>query len=786
MSKKARNKKVNVSNQPDHQQQGEQSVMPQPEQLMNQAEQAGKAESMTTVLQEPVVSAEINNLFPLDKATGLSGFWQNLWAKGFNLYMLFALCFGFYLAFWFLFTDAHFNEEALLFFIRPVKLSLLVLGRYGFDGISLCFEEFDTWYGYGFFFFPAIIYSLGLSGIFLNNLWLLCALLSQMVVMLPFLLFDDRRKQLVFFLLLFSFPLVQISVKSGSLHSWVVFFMLMAIFLRENRRDYSHASTIGFVFFAALACIFKHLGFVLLLIYFLANALQTWALNNSWRRLFGPFVLTLFIAGPFYLFSQPVSYSGLFFGHHGGFGFSDMLILLFGLGFFMFHFQEQIKGVFRQENTCFAGHLKWLLLWILLFMLFDVLMFSSGLFAQKFRFYLFIVAYVALVYHLLPKISADKAVFYFLFFFAYGFSFFLYLFAHHVDFFVFPLLIWLYLFYSEYQGRKMVYLLIGLGILVSNFFPTQYWFAKNELGFLQAFYGRVCASATWSPLNWSKMPINELQRDLDFVIGSHVRFPKDKELYGLSFNMNFQTVQELNPVKHSNQWSPYFNINKLPLADADLLIELQLQARTQLFTDWSEKSTVSILLRGISPELEFVEANMTLDDWLVDHELTSLRFISSKEKASLMSAIGFTYYSWLKTTGLLYKHYYSFEIPIKNPYVTVYLHESLFSEKGEWFSSPESRFLDGFIERLRRKKEARKYFLLSEPYFDMKEPNWLQAYIYLLQASALDPDSSDIQNDLMIATEMLMEQKPHLFPWQISSDEIDEIDEIDEDDINIK
>jgi hypothetical protein len=690
-------------------------------------------------------------------------FWRNLWAKGFSLYVLFALFFGIYLILWFQFTDAHFNEEALLFFMRPVELSVLILSRYGFSEMSLCFEEFDRWYGFGFFFFPALIYGLGLSAVFLENLWLLCVLLAQMVALLPFLLFDDRKKQFFFFLLLFSFPLVQISIKSGSLHSWIVFLMLIAVFLRENRRDYSRASVAGFVVFASLACIFKHLGFVLLLIYFLASALHVRASGESLRRLSGPFLLVLLIAAPFYLSSRPLLYSDLFFGHRSGFGFIDAVFLCLALSLFVYYCRAQIKSIFRRSGGVFAANPWWLVFWLLLFAGFDLLMFSGGLVSIKFRFYLFISAYFGLIYHLWAKVPGERATLYFLFFLSYGFSLFLYIFAHHIDFFVFPMVIWLYLFCCEYQKKKAIYVFIGLGLLFSNFFPTQYWFASADLPALHAFYGRVCASATWSPLNWSEMPINGLKRKMDQIISNYVRFNRKQDLYGLSVDLNTQTVQELNPVKHSDLWSPYFNMNRLPITESELPKEFLLQGKEKIFREWSSKGTVSILMKGMRPDLEFTETAVPLEEWFVDNEYKNFSRMTPGMKATLISAIGFSYFAWLQETELLYKHYVAFDIPAKKPYMTVFLHESLLSDKGEWYADAHSRFLDGFVEVLRRKRKAGQHFLQAEPYFDAEEPDWMQAYLHLLPAYALDPDSAEIERDYQIARERLKERYPYLF-----------------------
>ena len=153
---------------------------------------------------------------------------MNKLSKKISLYFIFFISFSIYLSYWIYYTNTYYNEEALQFFYYPILKSLVVLDYFSWDGISFLLEGFDSWYPTGVLIFPISIYSFGLSNLILKFPWVLNLALGSLFLVIPFLFLKKKEELILYFFLFLTNPLIIISIKSFSAHSWIIAFCLIS------------------------------------------------------------------------------------------------------------------------------------------------------------------------------------------------------------------------------------------------------------------------------------------------------------------------------------------------------------------------------------------------------------------------------------------------------------------------------------------------------------------------------------------------------------------------------
>lgn len=583
-------------------------------------------------------------------------------------------------ALWFVYTDAYMNEQALHTFYQPILRGIHIFQHFFPQGFDLILETHDYPFPYGIYIFPLFFYLLGGGNLILQMPFILCLLLLALLMVACSCSFGSSRQSISLFLLIFCFPLFQVSLKGFSPHSWntlcgFLFFVFFERFTKTgNRKNLLIAMISG------IMCIsIKHFGLSIVVLYFLCRIFA--ALCR--RQAYVPDLLYLCgcvgIGGLFYPRDGLWGYAKAMFQHNPRFSCTDSLgivIVFLILISFCIWLVRAKSPLFTARKL--AGKWFFIPFYLLFLGLYLALIWQENY--QSTHLYLFLSLYALMTCCSWRWIPLNAIGNYIFFYTSLGMGFFLFLFASHIDFLVFPFLILFYLAIQENLVRSCLILLCLSGLIVSNLSnsSSEKLNAYGEISCFALVEEHVFNSFSWNPWSWQPRQMNQIKREMEILLNPFLS--TNQELTGFCTNMNFKATQEM-------IWSPYFNFadGLINLGDEKLILEKIIKhGETNFFHDLHQAKRIEIIIEALAHWDQYNE-NENLNLTYFIEELNTHQELNQALKAEFLTYLSQRWLKFLRETQLL-KDYNSYLLPADYPLVLLHIRHNVSSVKGD---SPE-------------------------------------------------------------------------------------------------
>jgi hypothetical protein len=571
---------------------------------------------------------------------------------------------------WFVLTDAHVNEQALHTLYLPFVRTLRILDYFSFDGLELLKEVHHGNYPYGIYILPLLFYVTGLG--FLGTSWpfLLCILLLSLFASACFLAFPATKPSMKLFVLIFSFPLFQISLKSFSPHSWNVLFGLLMVILLESAEEEKGGGFFRFRYLCGILCgilcvAVKHFGALIVILYFVCHLCMALCHRKPFFHYLSGLFLCLFAGSFFYSGEGFWFYIEVMFLHNPYFDFFDGIIIIsLFLAFSAFIIWWFRRRPLRSSDMKLAG--RGLFVWLQIgFFLVYMGLTRPGENGSVY-FYLFFTVFSLSAFWTLFMVPAASMALYAVFYATMGTAWFFFLFAYHIDFFVFPFLLLFYLSVREGLSRFSLFFLVLCGLFVSN------WFEFFQSGLYKSVPGAVAMgieerlfnSFSWRPLDWQPMQMKKIRQETAQILHPYLL---DGRVYGLAANMNFKAQQEMN-------WPPYFFVDGALGREEQTLQEISASDYKECFLRWHEEGRVPVLVEAMNHWNQYESGGNNFELSFFIRELASDK--GPAIRADFVSFIGDQFMVFMRETGLL-TDYKSYPIPAEYPLLWLHVRKDL-------------------------------------------------------------------------------------------------------------
>ena len=666
-----------------------------------------------------------------------------------------ALCLT-YLWFWIEFTDPFPDRDSIHQLYFPYLNSLGMASVFSSDPLFLKSAFLHT-YPWGIALVSSVIGTLGLSELAFNYPWHLPLLFCLPLCFIACSQDLDTRDKCLFMFILFFCPMVQIAIKSYSLHGLITLLTLPGALMFIRGLDGSSGAhlVLGLIliFYAATL---KHLGLVHLLN--LALGYFLWSLLRgqfSWKHFF-VFGLGLLCLILFYPKSGLNDYINIAFSHNprlDPFWFSILVFLLVCLlsVALVIVSKSSRRGNLPQFFRNGRG--------VLLSLLLAILMVSFGADQVGFELMIlsFVTGYVALFFCIRNyDLRSVKGLMYILilFTFTHGsvlyFSFLGQIFAN----FFLPIgLIFVVSFNESSKTSRL--LLASLALVLSNFSPN---LDKSERWFWEwghHFYSRGLNGMHQNPLGWHSSSLNALRQDVysNLEKGSFDPFRRN---YPILFSgLHFHTrLQFLNP---PSIWS-YTPEMILPERIRD--DQLRALGRRLAESGGMEK----VLQEGIFPI--WIHSPKPWTQYPVyEHKCDDFQKIVGAEEAGWQDLLNDCLVQGLRYSKILVDEYNPFYFSAGKQKMSLFVHKSLRKKsvpekfgleefRAQWNWYEELSFLDRIsFTGVTPTDRSFEYFRRAN--LGMESGDWLGAWRWLQKGLKIEPDHKEMLQDLEIVEKEL-------------------------------
>ena len=657
---------------------------------------------------------------------------------------------------WVRYTNPFPDRDSLHQLFFPYLNSLKLAGEFSWDPFFLK-SAFLYTYPWGLALLSSILGLLGLSSLAFASPWHLPALFCAPLALVSAFQDLSRRDRFLFFLTLLYCPVVQIAMKSYSLHGLITLLVLPGVLLVYRGLVISSRGMFWFgVVLIWYSATLKHLGLVhllnLMFCYFLWQMLRS---TFRFKDLFAGLALILALV-PFYLLQGIKDYTGVAFSHNPRLDpllFSLLIISIFVLSWVFLIWtsrknKEKIPLEFFRNGR---GVLSFCFVSVL------IVSFGADQWGLELMGLSFVLGYAFLAYFLRNfQLESPKALLYLgvLVTFIHGsilyFSFLGQIFA---NFFLPVGLVFVLSFYESTPRFRLVLALFAVGI--SNFSPgldrCERWFW--EWG--HHYHTRGLNALHQNPLGWNPSTLAPLRMDLENVLRER-SFPENRSALPVLFSgLHFHTrLQFLYP---PNTWGP---IPELILPE-----HLRYDRLDALGTRLGEKGGMEEILReGFFPI--WIHSDHPWTSYPVHaHSCESFEEKAGNLQDGWEDLINDCLVQGLRESEILHDEYRRVEFWRGAQAIDLYLHRSLLSKptrkrfgwdefQAQWEWYQDLSVLEKiFFSKISPSERAFEYFRRANDHMEQKD--WLGAWHLLRKGLETEPGHQEMLKDLAIVEEEL-------------------------------
>ena len=642
-------------------------------------------------------------------------------------------------------------------FLNYLQASKFISATPGFL-TEVCFSGS---YPTGSAIFPWLISVLGLQDSFINNPFQLYSILLIPVACIPYYFKINNQSRLLLGLVILALPITQISLKGFSLHSFNVFFALLAILSFQSYLEHKRFKDLAaFIFCFWIAVICKHLGAFYLLNF--AFSYLIWSFFYSKQidhRIVISIIVILAASLPFYPIEKLHNYLLGLITHNPHIS----LELFFTASFLLLVTAALILLMLKSfssnevKPTLNKGPL---ITFVLLGFATLLCMIPYDAYTGNINVILFfVIGYGLLAWLLMSYHIADARGFLYLFSaITYINSTLLYCSligkTYYIFFLPISLVAILEFLDTKSSFKRMLALLIA--IVLSNFFPSIENLQKRLGDRGEDIYVNAFNSIYINPLGWENCEIPRLRREMSRIF-STVQINKNTDFY-ITENMHFQTKLSLEfPKNFFFPFTSIYRVDNLPKSELIKLYDEYKHYETNVFAKWVDQKQIPFLLIGEKPFIKNVENTPALEE-LIKSESFELR--------SFAQSLGSEYIKFLEKNHTFNKLYLCTLIPQKKSRLRVCTLKSLIvnnATDNSWnnhlikiatdYEMEQSRPLPNWIKNLdeenqKRLLEKRAGTLYGELELESESLSIEKKYERLRKILELDPNHSGAKQDI--------------------------------------
>ncbi len=524
-------------------------------------------------------------------------------------------------------------------FLNYLQASKFIIATPGFL-TDVCFSGS---YPFGSAIFPWLISVLGLQDYFINNPFQLYSILLFPIACIPYYFDINNRSRILLGLLILALPITQISLKGFSLHSFNVFFALIAVLSFRSyliRKEFKCLLIFIICFWIAVIC--KHLGAFYLVNFVFAYLL--WSLiylRSINQKIVIAFIVIIAISIPFYPMAKLNAYLAGIITHNPHisleFFFTACLLILTITSFILL----LLKKFSLATNKPILHKGPSLTLLLLLFATTLCMIPYDAYTGNTHVIIFFIVGYSLIAWFLMKHNVANTRGFIYLFSaITFVNSTLLYCSLIGKTYYIFflPISLIAILEFLDTKSAVKRCLTLVIAVILSNFFPSIEYLHKLIGDRGEDIYVNAFNSIYVNPLGWEICEIPELRKAMAKIV-SRLEMDKNTDFY-IADNMHFQTKLSLEfPDNFFFSFDSIYRLDNLP---KDKLIELYNEYKRhkkQLFAQWVDQKKIPFLLIGKKPFIQNVESPTSLEQLLK---------LESFELRSFAKSLGSEYINSLK------------------------------------------------------------------------------------------------------------------------------------------
>ena len=640
------------------------------------------------------------------------------------------------------------DRDSVHQFLFPVLNYLKASSQLGNDFLYLnqvMLDKFPT----GILALPWLVSLVGLQELFLSSPWLFDFFLLIPLCIAAWLAPVPASRRWLFLCLLFFFPPVQVALKNLNLHSFTIISCLAGIFLfQDYRRSSSKGSLIAAVLFFWFSCAVKHLGVILFLDLWLVYLLWLRRRGESLTPAVMGGILILCLSIPFYPLDGFLPYLESLIRTNPNLN-PIWIYAMFGSGLFLMLFAwfQGVTESFGRSETGISFARIWFFVLNALVVLFIVCM-GSDFHGLTWLLLCFIAGNGVLVAFLRWRqfeTERGLVILAFLLLSVTALVFYFSMLGQISAFFVLPLLLLLLLIVREAKSTLRPWILAGVFVLASNFFP-----ALHELeslfgsgGFF--LYAKGFNMLHQNPLGWQRSGISRNRDDLRRILEAY-RFKVYHEPVALlRHGIHHHIAVELTfPEQYLYEIPPMELVDQMSSEKSRAYYHLYLSDREFFFTSVAQAGEIPLMISGRNLYTRY-EGNGHKADFPVAEAENEARMLSA---SSLQVWFHDAYFRFLKEREYLEKYYRKHSIGEDPQSLTIFVHKKIEENSSPTGESPRlaSLLLDYREYRDPGLKKARELFLRSNSYFDQKR--FLEAYVLLKSATEMAPNHQEIRKDL--------------------------------------
>ncbi len=569
-------------------------------------------------------------------------------------------------------------------FLNYLKASKFVSAEPSFI-TEICFSGS---YPSGSAIFPWLISLIGLQDTFIDNPFLLYTLFLFLIAAIPYYFNLNNHSRLQLGLLILALPIVQISLKGFSLHTFNVLFAVIALL---SFRSYLALKKLKYLaifilcFWISVIC--KHLG-----AFYLFNFAFTFLIYSIYSKKIDikvPLALLIIsIASlPFYPLQNLKDYLLEVITHNPHIS----LYEFFSIGFIfvaiatsILYFISKHASLGLKPRLCKGPLISSMLT---IFAGFLCTIQYDAYTGNKHVIVFFFLGYSFLAWLISHYNLKNSHGFFYLFCtITYINSTLLYCSLIGKTFYIFflPIILIAILEYLDTESLLKRLSSIFLALIVSNFFPSLEEIQKSGGDRGEDIYVNAFNSLYVNPLGWERCEIPNLRREL-VKIFSTIKMNEVSNFYIIE-NLHFQTKLSLEfPENFFYSFSSIYRLDDLP---TERLMELKTnfnRQRINTFLNWIEKKRVSFFILGTRPFTTNIEIAPNLEIFF-ESQTHDIR--------SFAESLGTAYIQYLKTNQILNKLYSCVKLPNKNPRLKICV------LKSAQLNNPIERHWNSYLQKI--------------------------------------------------------------------------------------